>query len=76
VTPHGRWVPGGYCEDGTLSWRSRWITTGGVVECREAVAFPAEETRLILLRKLLAIDATFVADPLLDYLEFADSAGC
>ncbi|MGW7384414.1 hypothetical protein [Streptomyces sp. NPDC054794] len=71
VSPHGRWVPGGYYEDGTLMRRSRWITTGGVVECREALALPAEETRLILLRKLLAIDATahvpVVLDPRADY---------
>ncbi|MEU7428748.1 glycoside hydrolase family 15 protein [Streptomyces sp. NPDC040750] len=58
VTPRGRWVPGGYYEDGTMIWRSRWVTTEGVIECREALAFPAEESRLVLLRQLRAIDAT------------------
>ncbi|MFJ7905055.1 glycoside hydrolase family 15 protein [Streptomyces sp. NPDC096198] len=71
VTPRSRWVPGGYYEDGTLIWRSRWITTDGVIECREALAFPAEESRLVLLRQLLAVDATahvrVVLDPKANY---------
>lgn len=40
VTPTGRFVWGGYYEEGSLIWRSRWITENGVVECREALAFP------------------------------------
>ncbi|MFB8000433.1 glycoside hydrolase family 15 protein [Streptomyces sp. NPDC056002] len=71
VTPRGRWVPGGYYEDGTLIWRSRWVTTDGVIECRETLAFPGEESRLVLLRQLLAIDAPahvrVVLDPRADY---------
>ncbi|MGW4439240.1 trehalase-like domain-containing protein [Streptomyces sp. NPDC004596] len=71
VTPRGRWVPGGYYEDGTLIWRSRWITTDGVIECREALAFPGEQSRLVLLRQLVAVDATahvrVVLDPRADY---------
>ncbi|MFH8336395.1 glycoside hydrolase family 15 protein [Streptomyces sp. AM6-12] len=58
VTPRDRWVPGGYYEEGTLIWRSRWVTTSGVIECREALVFPGEKDRLILLRQLLAVDAT------------------
>ncbi|MFB7244180.1 glycoside hydrolase [Streptomyces populi] len=56
VTPTSPWVPGGYYEDGTLIWRSRWVTTEGVVECRDALAFPGEENRLVLLRQLIAVD--------------------
>jgi GH15 family glucan-1,4-alpha-glucosidase len=71
VTPRGRWVPGGYYEDGTLIWRSRWITTDGVVECRESLAFPGEAGRLVLLRQLTAVDGTahvrVVLDPHADY---------
>ncbi|MER6470871.1 glycoside hydrolase family 15 protein [Streptomyces collinus] len=71
VTPRATWVPGGYYEDGTLIWRSRWVTTEGVVECREALGFPGERDRLVLLRQLIAVDGTarvrVVLDPRADY---------
>jgi hypothetical protein len=56
VTPYGRYVAGGHYEEGTLIWRSRWVTTEGVIECREALAFPGEPNRLVLLRQLIAVD--------------------
>jgi alpha,alpha-trehalase len=37
VTPKDRFVWGGYYEEGTLIWRSRWVTGEGIVECREAL---------------------------------------
>ncbi|WP_329406869.1 glycoside hydrolase family 15 protein [Streptomyces sp. NBC_00704] len=71
VTPHGRYVPGGYYEEGTLIRRSRWVTAEGVVECREALAFPGEPDRLVLLRRLIAVDGPadirVVLDPHDDY---------
>ncbi|MFD0277233.1 glycoside hydrolase family 15 protein [Kitasatospora sp. NPDC127111] len=54
VTPAGRFVPGGYYEDGGLIRRGRWVTEDGVVECREALALPADPHRLVLLRRLSA----------------------
>src|ERR1700722_3246747 len=54
VSPKGRFVWGGYYEEGSLIWRSRWITDDGVVECREALAFPGDPPRLVLLRSVLA----------------------
>jgi hypothetical protein len=54
VTPQGRFVWGGYYEEGTLIWRSRWITGEGVVECREALAFPGDPHRIVLLRSVIA----------------------
>jgi GH15 family glucan-1,4-alpha-glucosidase len=54
VTPKGRFVPGGHYEAGSLIWRNRWITEHGIVECREALAFPGEPGRLVLLRRILA----------------------
>jgi len=54
VTPTGRFVWGGYYEDGSLIWRSRWTTETGVVECREALAFPGEPGRAVLLRRIIA----------------------
>ncbi|WP_333777595.1 glycoside hydrolase family 15 protein [Streptomyces sp. IBSBF 3136] len=71
VTPRDTWVPGGYYEDGTLIWRSRWVTTHGVVECREALSFAGERDRLVLLRRLIAVDGAahvrVVLDPRADY---------
>ncbi|MFI8461854.1 glycoside hydrolase family 15 protein [Kitasatospora sp. NPDC085464] len=56
VTPTGSYVWGGYYEAGTLIWRSRWVTTGGIVECREALAHPGDPHRAVLLRRLVAVD--------------------
>lgn len=71
VTPRGRYAPGGYYEEDTLIWRSRWITTDGVVECRETLTFPGEEDRLVLLRQLHAVRGParvqVVLDPRADY---------
>jgi GH15 family glucan-1,4-alpha-glucosidase len=51
----GRYVWGGYYENGTLIWRSRWVLgDGGIVEVREALALPAEKSRMILLRRIEA----------------------
>ncbi|MFD5496461.1 glycoside hydrolase family 15 protein [Streptomyces sp. GDS52] len=71
VTPRARCVPGGYYEEGTLIRRSRWVTAEGVLECREALAFPGEPDRLVLLRRLIAVDGPahvrVVLDPRADY---------
>jgi hypothetical protein len=56
VTPIGRFVWGGFYEEGTLIWRSRWITGPGVIECREALAFPGDEHRAVLLRRIIAVE--------------------
>jgi GH15 family glucan-1,4-alpha-glucosidase len=55
VSPTGRFVWGGHYEDGSLIWRSRWVTETCVVECREALALPARADRAILLRRVIAI---------------------
>ncbi len=55
ITPRGRFVWGGHYEDGSLIWRSRWITTDGVLECREALAYPGDPHRAVLLRRLIAV---------------------
>lgn len=71
VTPKGRYVFGGYYEEGTLIWRSRWITDDGIIECREALAFPGDPDRLVLLRRLHAVDGpahlTVALDPHTEY---------
>ncbi|WP_344300823.1 glycoside hydrolase family 15 protein [Sinomonas flava] len=56
VTPADpRFVWGGQYEDGTLIWVSRWITSAGIIECREALAYPGDPHRAILLRRIRAV---------------------
>ncbi len=40
ITPAGRFVWGGYYEQGSLIWRSRWITETGIIECRGSPSLP------------------------------------
>ena len=55
VTPtSSRYVWGGHYDQDTLIWRSRWVATDAVVECREALAFPGERDRVVLLRRVEA----------------------
>ncbi len=70
VTPRGRFVWGGYYEPGSLIWRSRWVTEAGIVECREALALPAEAGRAVLLRSVRALDGPALLD-----VELAAGAG-
>jgi len=67
VTPaDSRFVWGGYYEDGSLIWRSRWITTSGEIECREALAYPGDPTTAVLLRRVEAVKAPARVRVLLD----------
>ncbi len=52
-----RYVWGGYYEPRSLIWRDRWVTTGGFVECREALARPASPSTAIVLRQPAALDS-------------------
>ena len=55
VTPaDDRYVWGGRYEDGSLIWRSRWVTGTGIIECREALAFPGAPDTAVLLRSVHA----------------------
>ena len=71
LTPIASHVWGGYYEPGSLIWRSRWVTRDGVVQSREALAFPGEPHRAVLLRRLLAPDTAatvrLLVDPRADY---------
>ncbi|WP_030902928.1 glycoside hydrolase family 15 protein [Streptomyces sp. NRRL F-5126] len=67
LNPSVRYVWGGYYEEGSLIWRSRWVTReSGVVECREALAFPGDPHRTVVLRRVLAHDAPVELRALLD----------
>ena len=54
--PSDRFVWGGFYEEGSMIWRSRWVTNHGIIECREALAFPGEPHRAVLLRRVIAVD--------------------
>lgn len=51
-----RFVWGGYYEQRSLIWRSRWVSSDGIVECREALALPADAHTAVLLRRIHVID--------------------
>jgi hypothetical protein len=65
VTPRVPYVWGGWYEDATLIWRSRWITHEGAVECREALAYPGDAERAVVLRRVIAADCAARVDVLL-----------
>jgi len=66
ITPQERCVWGGYYEPGSLIWRSRWVTTNAIIECREALALPASANRAVILRRVLARRGTARVDVLLN----------
>ena len=56
IAPADPWhVWGGYYENGSLIWRSRWVGDTKI-ECREALAMPADPHRAVLLRRVEALD--------------------
>lgn len=71
ITPNERFVWGGYYEDASLIWRSRWVTETGIIECREALAWPSRSDRATLLRRIRAVtgdaSVSVVLDPRAEY---------
>ncbi|MBO0846934.1 MAG: hypothetical protein J2P22_16130, partial [Nocardioides sp.] len=49
-----RFVWGGSYEPGTLIWRSHWVIGPDVLESREALAYPGDPHRVVLLRRVEA----------------------
>ena len=53
LTPMGRHVWGGYYEMGSLIWRNRWtFSDGSILECQNALAYPGDPQRALVLRRL------------------------
>jgi GH15 family glucan-1,4-alpha-glucosidase len=72
VAPDGhRFVWGGHYEEGTLIWRSRWVTETGIVECREALSWTGDPNTAVLLRRIEALRGAarvrVVLDPRADW---------
>lgn len=56
ISPIEPSVWGGNYEDRSLIWRNRWVTTSTVVECREALAYPGDPNKVVLLRRVEAVE--------------------
>ncbi|HEY5230043.1 MAG TPA: trehalase-like domain-containing protein, partial [Galbitalea sp.] len=56
VSPADAFVSGGCYDDASMIWTSRWTTTAGTTECRDALAYPGDAQRAVLLRRVRAID--------------------
>ena len=56
LTPQCTYIWGGSYDEASMIWRSRWVTTEGIVESREALAYPGDEHRAVLLRRVHAKD--------------------
>jgi GH15 family glucan-1,4-alpha-glucosidase len=65
VTPQDPYVWGGYYEEASLVWHSRWVTHAGIVECVEALAYPGDPDRVVLLRRVRPVDAPARLDVML-----------
>ena len=66
VTPADPWhVWGGHYEPGSLIWRSRWVGPR-VIECREALARPADPHRVVVLRRIEALEGPARVDVVLE----------
>jgi GH15 family glucan-1,4-alpha-glucosidase len=53
IRPTSTFVWGGRYEERSLVWRSRWVTADGIVESREALVFPGDQDRAVLLRQII-----------------------
>ena len=58
IAPAEQFVWGGYYEEATLIWRSRWVTRDSIVECREALAFPGRSDVAVLMRRAVAVEGS------------------
>ncbi len=71
LAPEQPFVWGGSYDDAGMIWRSRWVTTAGIVESREALAYPGDPHRAVLLRRVRALDrpatVTGAVEPRGDY---------
>lgn len=56
LSPPARHVTGGFYEDGTLIWHQRWVTDDGIIESCDALAYPGDADRCVVLRRIRALD--------------------
>ncbi|MEU6890517.1 glycoside hydrolase family 15 protein [Streptomyces sp. NPDC046557] len=56
IAPDEPGVRSGWYEEGSLIWRGRWTGRTGSTECRQALAYPADPHRAVVLRQVRAVD--------------------
>jgi alpha,alpha-trehalase len=56
VTPIDPFTWGGYYDRRSLVWNSRWVTTRGIVESRDALALPGDQETAVILRRIKAVE--------------------
>jgi alpha,alpha-trehalase len=56
ITPVDPFTWGGYYDQRSLVWNSRWVTTRGIVESREALALPGDLEKAVILRRITVVD--------------------
>ncbi|MGW7193074.1 glycoside hydrolase family 15 protein, partial [Streptomyces sp. NPDC054838] len=56
IAPEEPGVGSGRYEEGSLIWRGRWVGRTGITECRQALAYPADPHRAVVLRQVRAVD--------------------
>jgi hypothetical protein len=66
VTPVGRYTWGGSYDRRSLIWNERWVTNDGVVECRDALALPADPHCAVVLRRIRVLEGSAQIRVLLD----------
>lgn len=66
ITPADPHVWGGAYEPRSLIWRSHWATTRTLIESREALAYPGDPDKVVLLRRVLAVEKEATVDVELD----------
>jgi GH15 family glucan-1,4-alpha-glucosidase len=52
VSPVGPSVWGGHYEAGSMVWRGRWASGDALTECLDALAYPGDPQRAVLLRRV------------------------
>ena len=58
LTPRGRYTWGGYYSPRSLIWNSRWVTSDGIIESREAFALPADPHVVTIVRRIRSLEGT------------------
>ena len=66
ITPTDPFVWGGFYEPGSLIWHSRWVTSAATIESHDTLAAPADPHRLVLLRRVVAVDQDAAVHVVLD----------
>lgn len=61
-----RFVWGGSYEERSMIWRNRWICDDGVVTVREALAYPGDPHRAVLMRRIIATEGDAQVEVILD----------